>query len=195
MLRIVLNNKLLLWVILSIPGVMMLYGFASGRIDAADLLHPSGEFSARLMILAMMIGPLVSLFGAKGVLMWLTARRRYLGVAAFAYALLHLILYVIDMGTVKDMLAEIDALGIWTGWVAFAAMLIPALISNQASVRVLRRNWKRVQMLVYPAAILTLIHWMFIHNNLIPALVHFAPLILLWGARFLKTANRPTQGA
>lgn len=195
MLRIVLNNRLLLWVILSIPGVMMLYGFASGRIDAADLLHPSGEFSARLMILAMMIGPLVSLFGARGVLMWLTARRRYLGVAAFAYALLHLILYVIEMETVRDMLAEIDALGIWTGWLAFIALLIPALISNQASVRTLRRNWKRAQRLVYPAAILTLVHWIFIHNNLIPALVHFVPLTLLWCVRFFKTINSQTQGA
>lgn len=195
MLRIVLNNKLLLWLILSVPGVMMVYGFGSGRIDAADLLHPSGEFSARLMIIAMMIAPLIALFGRQGWLMWLLTQRRSLGVAAFGYALLHLVLYVIDMETVKDMLAEIDALGIWTGWIAFILMLIPALISNEASVRALRRSWKRVQMLVYPAAILTLVHWIFIHNNLITALAHFVPLILLWGARFIKTASRQTQGA
>lgn len=190
MLRIVLNNRLLLWVILSIPGVMMLYGFASGRIDAADLLHPSGEFSARLMILAMMIGPLVSLFGAKGVLKWLTARRRYLGVAAFGYAFLHLIFYVIEMETVKDMLAEIDALGIWTGWIAFVALLIPALISNQASVRVLKRNWKRIQQLAYPAAILTLAHWLFLSEGRIGALINFSPLIMLTILRFIVIQTR-----
>lgn len=179
MLRIVLNNKLLLWVILSIPGVMMLYGFASGRIDAADLLHPSGEFSARLMILAMMIGPLVSLFGAKGVLMWLTARRRYLGVAAFAYALLHLILYMIDMGTVKDMLAELGAPGIWIGWLAFLLMLAPALISNDQAMRALKRNWKRIQQFTYFAAVLTLAHWLFLSDEWIGAVINFSPLILL----------------
>jgi methionine sulfoxide reductase heme-binding subunit len=195
MLRIVLNNKPLLWLILSVPGAMMIYGFMSGRIDAADLLHPSGEFSARLMFLAMMIAPLSALLGRQGWLMWLMGRRRSFGVAAFGYALLHLVLYVIDMETIADMLAEIGALGIWTGWLAFVLMLIPALISNEASVRALRRTWKRVQQLVYPAAILTLVHWIFIHNNLVAALVHFVPLILLWGARFVKTANRPTQGA
>ena len=195
MLRIVLNYKPLLWVILSVPALMMLYGYGSGRADAIDLLHPSGEFSARLMILAMMIGPLVAIFGAKGWLIWLTQRRRSLGVAAFAYALLHLVFYIIDMETLKDIMAEFWALGIWTGWVAFVLMLIPAVISNDGAMRALRRNWKRIQQLAYGAAVLTLVHWIFIDNDLGPALVHFVPLALLQAARFLKPFIRSPQGA
>jgi methionine sulfoxide reductase heme-binding subunit len=195
MLRTFLNYKPLLWLILSIPAVMMAYGYGSGRADAIDLLHPSGEFSARLMILAMMIGPLISLFGNKGWLIWLMQRRRNLGVAAFCYALLHLIFYVIDMGTLKDIVAEITALGIWTGWLAAIAMMIPAIISNEASVRKLKRMWKRIQQLVYPAALLTLLHWVFIDNDLGPAIVHFAPLTLLYAARFATPFFRSTKGA
>ena len=195
MLRIVLNYKPLLWLILAIPAVIMIYGFVSGRIDAIDLLHPSGEFSARLMIMAMMIGPLISLFGNKGALVWLMQRRRNLGVAAFGYALLHLVFYVIDMGTLKDMLAEITELGIWTGWLATIAMMIPAVISNDASVRKLKRMWKRIQQLVYPAAVLTLLHWVFIDNDLGPALVNFALLILLYTACFATAIFRSTKGA
>lgn len=194
MLRTILNSKIPLWLILSIPAALMTYGYLSGRSDAIDLLHPSGEFSARLMIVAMMIAPLLTLFGNKSWLLWLLARRRSLGVAAFGYAMLHLIFYVIDMETLADIAAEITALGIWTGWAAFLLMLVPAVISNQIALRRLKRMWKQIQRLVYPAAVLTLVHWIFIDNDLIPALVHFVPLALLNAARFLKLYVRSPQG-
>jgi sulfoxide reductase heme-binding subunit YedZ len=45
-----------------------------------------------------------------------------------------------------------------------------------------------VQRLAYPAAVLTLVHWVFIHNNVVVALAHFLPLAALeaWriGRRF-----------
>jgi methionine sulfoxide reductase heme-binding subunit len=174
---------------------LMAYGLFTGSTDAADLLHPSGEFAARLMIVAMMIAPLIAIVGAQGWLMWLLQRRRSFGVAAFGYALLHLIFYVIDMETINDMLAEIGALGIWTGWFAFILMLIPALISTDGAMRALKRSWKRLQRLVYPAALLTLIHWMFIHNNLVSALIHFAPLAILLTLRIFRIRFLQPKGA
>src|SRR3546814_9966832 len=41
---------------------------------------------------------------------WLMRRRRALGVAAFGYAVLHLVFYLIDMETLKNILAEFWAL-------------------------------------------------------------------------------------
>jgi methionine sulfoxide reductase heme-binding subunit len=179
----ILNNRLFLWAVLAIPALLMLGGLAQGRTDSAELLHPSGETSARLMIIAMMIGPLTDIIGRRRWLQWLLARRRYVGVAAFCYALLHLIFYVIDMGNLADMIAELPAPGIWTAWVAMVLMTIPAVISNDAAMRWLRARWKAVQRLVYPAALLTLLHWGFVHNGWTGALVHFAPLALLYLAR------------
>ena len=76
------------------------------------------------------------------------------------------------------MLAEIGAPAIWTGWLAAAVhRSCPALASSDAAMRLLRRNWKRVQRLAYPAAVLTLVHWALVHDGLVSALVHFAPLI------------------
>lgn len=190
MLRTILNYKPLLWLILSIPAVMMVYGYGNGRADAIDLLHPSGEFSARLMVLAMMIGPLISLFGNKGWLIWLAQRRRNLGVAAFGYALLHLIFYVIDMETVKDMLAEIGAPGIWTGWTAFVLMLAPTVISNDRAVRALKQNWKRIQQLAYFVAIFTLAHWLLLSEGRLSALINFSPLILVTILRLIVRQTR-----
>jgi methionine sulfoxide reductase heme-binding subunit len=186
MLRLVLNNPWPLWVVLSIPAAAMIIGLASGRSDAMDLLHPSGELSARLMIIAMAMAPLAVVIGRPGWLMWLMHRRRHFGVAAFAYAMLHLVFYVIDMGSLDDMLAEIDAPGIWTGWIAVALMLVPAAISSDTAVRALRHNWKRLQQLVYPTAVLIVVHWALLSYGMGPALIHFAPLAILHLLRFLK---------
>lgn len=195
MLRIILNSKLLIWALLAIPAAVMLMSGLRGDADAGDLLHPSGETSARLMIMAMSIAPMIALFGAQAWLRWLLVRRRAFGVAAFAYALLHLVLYVVDMGALADMLAEIGAPGIWTGWLAFALMLPLALTSNDASMRALRSGWKRLQRLAYPAAMLVLAHWIFVHNDRIAAAVHFAPLIILVILRFVRSPRQTMQGS
>lgn len=181
--RTILNSRYVIWLVLAIPALLMLSGFARGNADAADLLQPSGEFSARLMIFAMILSPLAAIIGQRGWLRWLIARRRYLGVAAFGYALLHLIFYVIDMETIADMLEELPAPGIWTAWLAFLTMLIPAITSNEAAMRRLRSGWKRAQRFVYPAALLTLLHWGFVHNGWQGALIHFMPLIILVALR------------
>ena len=177
----------ILWFILALPAFAMISGLFFGSAEPALLLHPSGEFAARFMIIAMMITPLRMLFPKVRWLVWLMRRRRYLGVAAFGYAALHTVLYVVDMGAVKPMVDEFWALGIWTGWAAFVIFVPLALTSNDASQRWLRRLWKPLQRFVYPAALLTLVHWIFVHNNLASALIHFMPLAALEVWRFYKT--------
>jgi sulfoxide reductase heme-binding subunit YedZ len=173
-------HKLLLWGLLAIPAAL---GLAqASRLDPydwEDLLHPTGELSARLLIVALALTPLVQLFPNAGPLRWLIRHRRAFGVAAFGYAALHTAFYVGAMGNLDDIRAEALAIGIWPGWAALAVMLPLALTSNDAAMRALRAGWKRLQRLAYPAAVLTLVHWLFIHNNRWTALAHFAPLALL----------------
>ncbi len=195
MLRIILNNRLFFWVLLSLPALFMLRAYFSGEVIAMDMLHPTGEWSARLMIFAMVLSPLLSLIGPKPWLGWLVKRRRAIGVAAFLYALLHLIFYIIDMGNLDDILAEFWALGIWTGWAAMLLFVPLAVTSNDASMRALKAGWKRLQRLVYPAALLVLVHWIFIHNNLGPALLHFVPLAALVAARYFLVPKLTPKGA
>ena len=173
----------------------MLRPYFFGDVIAMDMLHPTGEWSARFMIAAMVLSPLLTLFGPRPWLSWLIQRRRALGVAAFGYAMLHLIFYIIDMGNLDDMLAEFLALGIWTGWAAMLLFVPLAVTSNDASMRALKAGWKRLQRLVYPAAVLVLVHWIFIHNNLGPALFHFIPLVLLVAARFFLPKRPNFKGA
>ena len=188
-------GKGVLWALLAVPAAFALYRFATEHgIWPGDLLHPTGEWSARFIILALMLTPLAQLFPQSNAVKWLVRHRRAFGVAAFAYAVLHLIFYVLDMETVAAMLAEIGATGIWTGWLALLFMVPPALASSDAAMRFLRRSWKRVQRLAYPAAILTLIHWLSIHDGKVSALVHFAPLALLQAMRLVRHFHRsPTE--
>lgn len=195
MLRIILNKKPVFWILLSLPAILMMRSFYAGDRIAMDMLHPTGEWSARFMIVAMILSPLLSLLGPRRWLSWLIQRRRALGVAAFAYAALHLAFYLIDMGNIDDIIAEFLALGIWTGWAAMLLFVPLALTSNDASMRALKAGWKRLQRLVYPAALLVLVHWIFIHNNLGPALVHFVPLALLVAARLFLPRKSAFKGA
>ena len=182
------DNPCTLWFILAIPSLMMLRGALNGG-DLERLLHPSGEFSARLMIIAMMLTPLVMLFPKATALKWLIRRRRYLGVAAFGYALLHTIFYLVDLDSLPAILADVLKLSIWTGWLAFLIFIPMAITSFDGAMQSMGRNWKRLQRLVYIAAVATLLHWIFVHNNLGPALVHFLPLALLEIYRIWKTKN------
>ena len=134
-------GKGVLWAVLAVPATLMLVRYATvPGIWPGDLLRPSGEWSARLIIVALMLTPLGILFPGAAAVRWLIRHRRAFGVAAFGYALLHLIFYVLDMETVAAMVAEIGAPGIWTGWLALLFLLPPALTSSDAAMRALRRG-------------------------------------------------------
>lgn len=176
-------RRALLWLVLAIPAALMLQRIASGEALAMDLYHPSGEMSVRLMILALLPGPLTDALGPNRFLRGWLAIRRNLGVAAFLYALLHLVFYVLDMQLLSAMVSELAIPGIWTGWLAFALLLVPAAISFDTAMRRLGRRWKQLQRLVYPAFLLALIHWLLLDWAWGPALVHLAPLLVAWTLR------------
>jgi len=182
--------KAVFWLVLALPGGLMLADFAGGGVLAMDLLHPSGEMAVRLMLLALLVGPLIDIFGPGRFLRaWLAARRN-LGVAAFCYSALHLLFYAFDMRMLSAMLDEMVLPPIWTGWLSFLALLAAASISNDRAMRRLGRRWKQLQRLVYPAFLLGIVHWLLLGWFWGPALVHLLPLILVWTARFLALRKR-----
>ncbi len=184
--RALLNSKPLLWALLAVPAFHMVYRLIGEDLWPDELVGPSGEWAARLIIVALMLAPLAMLLPRSRAIGWLVRRRRAFGVAAFLYALLHLAFYVAEMETLANILAELWALGIWTGWAALLLMLPLALTSNDASMRALGRGWKKLHRLAYPAAMLILIHWIVVHNALIEALLQFAPLALLETWRLVR---------
>ena len=181
-----LNSPYAFWALLALPSIGMMSSFLDGSASPHRLLHPTGEFAARFMIFAMMITPLRMLFANHRWPLWLLRRRRYLGVAAFCYALLHAYFYVLDLGSITAVMSDALKLSIWTGWIAFVVFVPLALTSNDWAVRRLKRAWKPLQRWVYIAAVFTLGHWIFLEYELGPALVHFLPLLALETYRIMR---------
>jgi methionine sulfoxide reductase heme-binding subunit len=175
----------LLWLFLSLPAIAFAVGGITGNLSPHAALHPSGEMSARLMIITMLASPLRTVLPKARWVSWLMRRRRDLGVAAFAYAVLHTAFYLIDLGTLTAVVAELGQVAIWTGWLACLIMLPLALTSNDAAVRRMGgRRWKALHRWVYPAAILTVAHWAFIVGGIAAVTAHFLPLALLLAWRW-----------
>ncbi len=201
MFRRLIDHPFFIWAILALPSIPMIGALISGAPGPDGqpvtefLLHPTGEFSARFLIITLMLTPLRMLFTGSGFVRWLNKRRRYFGVAAFFYALLHTVLYIIDMGSLQAILGEFLALGIWTGWLAMIVFLPLAVTSNDYSVRRMGKSWKTLQRTVYVAAVATLLHWIFVHNNIGPALVHFVPLAALETYRIWRNTRQKPQHA
>ncbi len=177
-----------LWVLFALPGI----GMTIAIFTAADpmplihkMIHPSGEFSARFLIIAMMATPLALLLRDWRGPHWMKKNRRYLGVAAFGYAFLHAILYLVHKGAFGPVLLDLPQIAIWTGWIAFLIFVPMAITSHDWFVKKMGRWWKWLQRWTYAAAVLTLVHWAALHDwgGVVPALVHFGPLIILEGYR------------
>jgi len=188
-------GKTLFWLLLALPAIGMISGLARDTVLAMDLLHPSGETAIRLMILAMLPGPLADFFGPSRFLRGWLAIRRNLGVAAFAYALLHLAFYIIDMRLPAAMLGELGLPGIWTGWLALLMMIPPAAISMDRAMRALGRKWKTVQRIVYAALLVALAHWLLLDREWQPAAIHLTPLIVAWSLRLAARFGRRKERA
>jgi sulfoxide reductase heme-binding subunit YedZ len=187
-------STLILWVVLSLPALAIIPALFGDDAKAFHrLLHPTGEWAARFMIIGMMASGLMLVFKGRHWPRWLMHHRRDIEVAAFVYAALHTYVYVIDKGTVERILNALHKTEIWTGWLAMLIFIPLALTSNDAAQRWLRTGWKTVQRLVYPAAVLVLIHWAALHGwgRWPPAMVHFAPLAGLSAYRIWYWYLRP----
>jgi len=194
--KTILNSKYFLWAILVVPFVMLINARRTEALIYGELIHATGELSARLLIIAMAMTPLRLAFPDAKWPMWLLHRRRYFGVASFAYAMMHTIIYVDRKQSLELMIKEGAEFSMWTGWIALAIFVLLAITSNDASVRRLRRTWKKLHRWVYIAALLVFIHWIFTAFNFVPGLIHFLLLLFLESYRVwkqLKTKSHANQ--
>lgn len=93
--------------------------------------------------------------------------RRRIGVAAALYASAHFLIFVFDQKwNLLVVAAEIvKRFYLTIGFVALLMLLALAITSTNGWQRRLKRNWKRLHWLVYPAAVLALLHF-FIQSKL-----------------------------
>jgi len=189
-------RQFFLWALLALPGAVVLYRYSTDAIGYGEALHQSGDWSVRLLILALAVTPLRLAFPRAAWAMWLLRRRRDIGVATFAYAILHLVIYLARKAEAAMLIVrEAADPGMAAGWIAFVLLAALAVTSNDASVRRLGRAWKGLHRLVYPAAVLTLAHWLLTAFELREGLIHAAVLVAVETVRVVLQRGGATARA
>ncbi len=185
-LRKLAENIYLFWGLLALPAVYLVLGKLIWR-DQFNFLGLSGEYSGWLLIISMMVTPLMLIL--RRPLPWLKARRRHIGVASFLYGLLHLAYWLLD-ASVWSFIKSFFRLAVLPGWIALAILLVLALTSTDKAVASMGVRWKALQRWVYPAAVLTLLHWVMTYETGINPAVYFLPLGLLSAWRYWRYRAR-----
>lgn len=173
----------LLWLLLTVPALPMTWPVLFGEAPWRFAIGPTGEAAAILLLCALALSPLRLLFPRAPLVLWLLRRRRDIGLAAFFYAVLHLVFFVLSIGRLDYILQGLAWASMWTGWLAFALMLVPAAISSDRAMRRLGRMWKRLQRLLHAVAVLVLCHWLLLAATPFEALFWFTLLAALQLAR------------
>ncbi|WP_428486363.1 sulfite oxidase heme-binding subunit YedZ [Rhodopila sp.] len=181
---------------LLVPGV--LYAFwlrtdALGGRPVMEAIHGAGLWAIRLLILSLAISPFARALDWPGLLLV----RRMIGVAAACYAVAHLSLYVVDQKFVLWTVVSEIALRFYLtiGFVALLVLLALAFTSNDASVKRLGPNWKRLHRLAYPIGAVALLHYFIQSKANVSEPVFVAGLfiwLMLW--RTVPEAWRRRQG-
>ena len=190
-----LNSPYFFWALLALPSVQMILTLivdSGGRRGPShEILEGSGVLATFLLIIAMSLSPLHTIFSKSRVTAWLLQRRRYIGVAVFSYSLVHLAFYFVDLGSLQMVLEELTTPIILTGWLALFIFIPMAITSSAIMTQAMGwRRWKMVQRGVYPAAILVMAHWLIVEPELGPV-IFFAVLGALEFCRlWLTLSNR-----
>jgi sulfoxide reductase heme-binding subunit YedZ len=153
--------KLLVFISLFLPALWLAGLALTQSLGARPLntaIHFAGLWMVRFLMITLAITPARKLFR------WgqLILVRRMLGVAAFAYGLLHLGLYIVDQNLDLARVASEIWLRIYLtiGFVALLGLTALAVTSTDGWVRRLGgKRWQWLHRIVYPVGVLALIHF------------------------------------
>ncbi|KMN35732.1 sulfite oxidase [Chromobacterium sp. LK1] len=188
--------KCLLFVVCLLPLARAAWIVLSGEaVNPVEFITRStGTWTLVWLLATLAMTPLRRL----GTGNWPLKCRRMLGLFAFFYLSLHFLTYLwLDQffdwaGIVRDIYKRPF---ITVGFAALLLMAPLALTSTQGWMRRLKRNWGRLHRLVYPVALLAVIHyWWLVKKDLSQPLIYAAVLAVLLGLRLWWRLRR-TGGA
>jgi sulfoxide reductase heme-binding subunit YedZ len=167
---------------------------ALGAEPVETLLHGTGDWALRLLLASLAITPARRWLG----LSVLAPLRRSFGLFAALYAGLHFTIYLtLEVGLDAGLLLEdvTERPYVSAGFGALVLLLALAVTSTRGWQRRLGRRWVRLHRLVYLAAALAVLHFLWlVKADLREPLVYAAILALLLLARLLRPPGpRPAR--
>ena len=157
-----------------------------GPDPAQELAKESGEWTLRFLLITLALTPLRQLVGRVEFI----RHRRMLGLFALFYATVHFLVWMTFLLNFRWFaIAEelVERPFITVGFAAYLILVALGVTSPKAMVRKLGRNWKRLHRLVYGAALLGIVHLLWIlRTDVGEAVIYGAVLALLLGYRLVR---------
>lgn len=184
----------LVYIVGLIPVPLFLYLAQTGglgREPIKALEHELGELGLKLIIVGLAITPLRKAIGLN-----LIKFRRAIGVLAFTYVALHLLVWlVLDVGILSQIWADIlKRPYITIGMVGFVVMIPLAVTSNNWSVKRLGVKWRRLHQLTYVVAVLSGVHFIMIVKGIqLEPLIYMVIILALLAYRLPMFARKPAR--
>ncbi len=171
------------FILLLLPVLFLAWGVSQDTLGANPVeavIRDLGDWGLRMLLLTLLVSPLRRLFNMPRLLRF----RRMLGLFAFFYVFLHLLGYLwLDQGFdwQEIWLDVVERPFITVGMLAFVLLIPLAFTSTKGMIRRLGKNWKRLHRLVYPIAILAVVHffWMVKLDITEPVIYAFLLFLLL----------------
>ena len=173
-----------LWIGGLVPALWFFYlgltvGLGAEPIKALE--HELGLVALQLVVAGLAITPLRRHLGIN-----LLRFRRAVGLLAFTYVGLHLAVWLfLDVQDAARIGADILKRPFVTvGFAAFVLMIPLAVTSNDLALRRLGPRWRRLHRLVYPAAVLGAVHFVWLAKGFqIEPLLYLTTILVLLALR------------
>jgi sulfoxide reductase heme-binding subunit YedZ len=153
--------KTVVFALLFVPGAWIAGAYALGALGPRPLneaIHQCGLWTVRFLLLSLAVTP------ARQALQWsrLVLVRRMIGVAAFCYISIHLLLYIADQSFDLGKVATEIVLRFYLT-IGFFALLGLAALASTSTDGMMRRlggkGWQRLHRAVYVIGVLGLTHY------------------------------------
>lgn len=187
--------KILVFMACSLPVSYLLLLTVAGNLGpnpVETLQHETGEWALILLWATLAMTPIRRFAPQRWKWVWPIRIRRMLGLFAYFYMCLHFASYL-----VFDLQLDFSALGadiikrtwITVGFACWLLLLPLAVTSTNGWQRRLGRRWKKLHRLIYPAAVLASLHFLWQEKvlatePLIYVLILFLLLLLRMPARW-----------
>jgi sulfoxide reductase heme-binding subunit YedZ len=183
--------KPLVFVLCLLPLASIVWRIFFGDLGAnpvETITHSTGDWTLRFLLITLAISPFRKWFGLSALIRF----RRMLGLYVFFYACCHFSIWFIADHSFdfREMFEDIVKRPYITIGFSALLLLVPlAVTSNNAMVRKLGRNWKKLHQLVYAIVLLGVLHflWLVKADYLEPGIyAMIAGILLLQRVNFKK---------
>ena len=184
------RSKPFIFLLILFPSILWIFQFVTGNLGVNPIERIMDEFglmALRLIILTLMISSIANIKAFKSIVTF----RRMIGLFTFYYVSLHFSTYIfldhfLDLQfIIKDITKRPF---ITFGFISFLFLIPLAVTSTNSMTKKLGFNlWKKLHYLIYPAAILSSVHfYMLVRANKSEPAIYMGIIILLLLYRVFK---------